>query len=280
MIPQLYDKFQEWANQGTIWIVSDTHFGDEELRQGIPGRPNDDKLVKLINSKVGRKDTLIHLGDVGDVSYVQQLRAGRKILIMGNHDAGASNYQRKIEKWSYGQNADGFGSFAWGVEQTISDNHLFDEVYEGPVIIGPKLIFSHEPIMNFPYMFNIHGHVHCQHHNIPKHLNACLDVTDYQPIHFNSLMKSGIFKDIDDIHRVTIDKATVKVKQQIFKTDSINKNHQTIPEDCVFTYTVPDGGKPIKLVMEGNMLVVDTQTTAEELFEQLKSKVCGVYHND
>lgn len=227
MIPQLYDKFQEWADQGTIWVISDTHFGDEELRQGIPGRPSDDELVKLINSKVGRKDTLIHLGDVGDVSYVQQLRAGRKVLIMGNHDAGASNYQRQIEKFSYGQNADGFGSFAWGVEQTISDNHLFDEVYEGPVIIGPKLILSHEPIMNLPIMFNIHGHVHCQAHNIPKHLNACLDINDYQPIHFNSLMKSGIFKDIDDIHRVTIDTATKRVKHhvELYKKNQVNKNH-------------------------------------------------------
>ena len=52
MIPQLYDKFQEWADNGTVWVISDTHFGDEDLRQGIPNRPSDEELLKLINSKV------------------------------------------------------------------------------------------------------------------------------------------------------------------------------------------------------------------------------------
>lgn len=251
MIPQLYDKFQEWAKYGTIWIISDTHFGDDELRQGIPGRPSDNELVKLINSKVGRKDTLIHLGDVGDLSYVQKLRAGRKVLIMGNHDSGASNYQHKREivhvyddemtfevqendekPWDRDIKA-GFIDYVYFDSQHSpfisgwKDNHLFDEVYEGPVIIGPKLILSHEPILNFPIMFNIHGHVHCQAHNIPQHLNACLDVTDYQPIHFNSLMKSGIFKDIDDIHRVTIDTAIKRTQRK--EKQSIPKYKKYIP---------------------------------------------------
>lgn len=197
MIPQLYDKFQEWADNGTVWIISDTHFSDEDLRQWIPNRPSDDELVKIINSKVGKHDTLIHLGDVGNLEFAARLK-GRKVLVMGNHDSGASNYKG-----------------------------IFAEIYEGPVIIGPKLILSHEPIMNLPIMFNIHGHVHNCIHNIPKHLNACLDATKYQPIHFNSLMKSGIFKDIDDIHRVTIDKATerVKYKTTILKKNTINKNN-------------------------------------------------------
>lgn len=252
MIPQLYDKFQEWAKYGTIWIISDTHFGDEELRQGIPNRPSDEELVKIINSKVGKHDTLIHLGDVGDLSYVSKLK-GYKVLVMGNHDSGATNYQRKNQMicsydglnypisddeddirlpWNKDIKAGIIDNVYFDSQHSpfISDwkdNHLFDEVYEGPVIIGPKLILSHEPIMNLPIMFNIHGHVHYQAHNIPKHLNACLDVTKYQPIHFNSLMKSGIFKDIDDIHRVTIDKATKRVnyKTTIFKKNTVNKNN-------------------------------------------------------
>lgn len=197
MIPQLYDCFQHWAENGAIWIISDTHFGDEDLRRGITDRSSDEDLLKLINSKVGKHDTLIHLGDVGNLEFAARLK-GRKVLVMGNHDSGANNYKG-----------------------------IFAEIYEGPVIIGPKLILSHEPIMNLPIMFNIHGHIHICTHNIPRHLNACLDFTDYQPIHFNSLMKSGIFKNIDDIHRVTIDKATERVKYQtaIFKKNTVNKNN-------------------------------------------------------
>ena len=79
-IAGMYELFNErWCKQ-TIWLISDTHFGDEELRAGIPNRISDDDLVKLINSKVGKKDTLIHLGDVGDINYIKQLR-GYKILI-------------------------------------------------------------------------------------------------------------------------------------------------------------------------------------------------------
>ena len=228
MIPQLYDCFQHWAENGTVWIISDTHFGDEDLRRGITDRPSDDELVKLINSKVGKHDTLIHLGDVGDTSYVSKLK-GYKVLITGNHDSGASNYKRIIteDKTQTRIGQDNISKRFFVYNPTTIDNHLFDEIYEGPVIIGPKLILSHEPIMNLPIMFNIHGHIHIATHNIPRHLNACLDFTDYQPIHFNSLMKSGIFKNIDDIHRVTIDKATERVKHQtaIFKKNTVNKNN-------------------------------------------------------
>ena len=39
MIAQLYDCFKHWAANGTVWIISDPHFRDKELRAGIPGRP-------------------------------------------------------------------------------------------------------------------------------------------------------------------------------------------------------------------------------------------------
>ena len=95
-IAGLYKAFDHWHQEGTLWIISDTHFGDADIRRGFPDRPADNELVKRINSYVGRKDTLIMLGDVGDVSYVKQLRAKYKILIMGNHDCGRTLYERKL----------------------------------------------------------------------------------------------------------------------------------------------------------------------------------------
>lgn len=89
MIPGLYANYQKQWGQNTIWIISDLHFGDKELRKGIAKRPSDEQLLKNINSCVGKKDTLIVLGDVGDLSYVRKLK-GYKVLIKGNHDAGSS----------------------------------------------------------------------------------------------------------------------------------------------------------------------------------------------
>ena len=42
MIAQFYKQFQHWGAQGTVWIYSDPHFGDEELRAGVRGRPDDE----------------------------------------------------------------------------------------------------------------------------------------------------------------------------------------------------------------------------------------------
>ena len=126
-LPGIYDAFQKWGNQ-TVWIYSDTHFSDQDLENGISNRPTDEEHIKMINAKVGRKDTLIHLGDVGNIECVRHLRAAYKVLIMGNHDCGATKYKE-----------------------------VFDEVYEGALIIGEKLILSHEPV-DVPYACGQRGH--------------------------------------------------------------------------------------------------------------------------
>ena len=188
ILPGLYDIFQErWGKFQTCHITSDTHFSDEELAAGIKNRPTDDLLVKLINSKVGKKDLLIHLGDVGDIEYAKQLR-GYKVLICGNHDSGKTNY------------AD-----------------VFDEIYTGPLLIGEKILLSHEPIPNITWAVNLHGHDHCPHKTDKYHYNFCLDATNYLPINFNQWLKEGHLSKIETIHRITIDKATTKKRNKIDK---------------------------------------------------------------
>ena len=200
----LYEEIMKrWLKpNGTLWVISDTHFNDpnsKELRGDA--YPGDEEVVKLINSKVGKKDTLILLGDVGDISFVRKIRAGYKILIMGNHDKGASNYKRREYR------IDTFGN--------IIDNHLFDEVYEGPVMISDKLILSHEPIFpTLPFLYNIHGHVHNPlYKGDEHHLNVCAEAIDYTPINLLKLIKKGLLSNIDSIHRLTIDKAIEKKKR-------------------------------------------------------------------
>ena len=185
-MPQLYDVFRErWERFQTAHIISDTHFGDKDLQAGIKNRPNDEDYVKLINSKVGKNDLLICLGDVGDIECARRLK-GYKILIAGNHDAGMSNYK-----------------------------DVFDEVYAGALIVGEKLILSHEPV-DVPWAFNIHGHVH---HGEPmsdnRHFNVCGEARKcYEPVNLNQFMKAGFMAKIQTIHRSVIDKATKRAKKR------------------------------------------------------------------
>lgn len=230
MIKGLYKPFEHWG-ENTCWIISDTHFDDPDLIHPYPDRPTAAEQVKLINSKVGKNDTLIILGDVGNPEWVRQLR-GYKVLVMGNHDAGASNYQKstwtqKFDKREYQKHealdemkrlypdcsytiTDGFDfSSCLGYWEIHADNCLFDLVFTGPILIGEKLILSHEPIENCDWCMNLHGHTHSRDIvNDDYHFNVCADVINYTPINFNKWMKDGHLAKIQSLHRQTINEAT------------------------------------------------------------------------
>ena len=252
-LPGLYQTFEEkWGKFQTCHIISDTHFGDMDLKENIPNRPNDDDFIKLINSKVGRADIILHLGDVGNIDCVRRLRAARKILIMGNHDAGRTNYERaiKLEKFDvdkYTRNevkeimADKYPGWKIDISESydvlhapfhfwaaMADNMLFDEVYEGALIVGEKLILSHEPIMGLTWAMNLHGHVHDKRAKTDAyHINCCSDVIGYEPINLTQKLKQGIMSRIVSIHRQTIDRATErKARRRTHSTNTV-KNCQT-----------------------------------------------------
>ena len=232
-IAGLYKIFDHWHAQGTMWIYSDPHFNDPDLKKGIE-RPSADELVQKINSKVGRKDTIVILGDICDIEYVKKIR-GYKVLIMGNHDSGRTNYERQWWKEWFDKDKfqkdeallemqkmypgcrytiDDEYSFHSPFESWVitADNMLFDEVYEGPVMIAEKLILSHEPV-DVPWAFNIHGHDHAGKKR-KNHLNVCSDVIGHVPVNMNQFMKSGALAHIDTIHRDTIDKATERKRKR------------------------------------------------------------------
>ena len=234
MLPGIYESFQHWGEKHqTVWIYSDPHFNDDELAGGIKGRPSAEEQVKKINAKCGRRDCLIILGDIGDVEYVRQLRAEYKILIVGNHDAGASNYKREtydviFDKEIYtkeqvlAEMKELYPGWKitiheeWGFTSPFerwiatADNLLFDEIYEGALIVGEKLILSHEPV-EVPWLYNVHGHIHdSKHKNDKHHFNVCSDVIGWEPVNFTSFLKSGFASKIQTIHRTTINSATIR----------------------------------------------------------------------
>lgn len=208
---KLYPCFEKWKDYDNIVILSDTHFDDEDVK-AYRGNISSEEIVKNINKTCGKKSVFICLGDVGNVEWVKKIK-GYKVLVMGNHDSGKSNYQRvcliDMQYAHYSYN---------GIEnlETIDaiDNHLFDEVYEGPLVINEKIILSHEPI-DIKGMLNIHGHIHGKNHkNNNTHFNVCAEHVEYTPIRLTDIIESGLLSKINTLHRETIDKATERKRKR------------------------------------------------------------------
>ena len=248
MLPQLYKTFQDWSAKGSVWVYSDPHFGDSDCKIMDPNWITPEEQVKKINDKVKKDDTLILLGDIGNLEYIKRIKAGYKILVSGNHDVGLTNYKKTVtheikeifaecadeekyetdvaierksfykylyEKYPYAkiniQERYEFHSPFHFFDATIDDN-LFDEVYGGPLFIGEKILLSHEPIYNECW-YNIHGHRHSDddtNYKGKNYFNCCANVIKYEPINLKDIIKSGVLKNIPTIHRKTIDIASSK----------------------------------------------------------------------
>lgn len=180
MIESLYAPFIDWSKAGNILICSDTHFDDPDRYFIDKDWPDAEEHLARLNENMGKCDTFVHLGDVGDPEYIKQIKSKHKVLIMGNHDKGATTYKP-----------------------------YFDEIYKGPLFISPKILLSHEPIY-LPYVLNIHGHIHNELFatNLAKNclnINVASDVYEYRTLNLKTLIKFGYLSYVKDIHRYNID---------------------------------------------------------------------------
>ena len=227
MIESLYESFKHWSEMSGVFILSDTHFNDSDCKLMDKNWIPVDEQVDKINKLVHKNDTLIILGDVGDTRYISRLKAGYKVLIMGNHDLGASNYKRAVTELTiknctlnkrdvaeqlkknpeYENSQIHISDKPDGALLVEIDNKLFDEVYEGPLCISEKIILSHEPI-NLPYFVNIHGHDHAGKFRDGKNLNVAANVCNYTPINLKNEIKNGLLANVLSIHRMAIDNAS------------------------------------------------------------------------
>lgn len=178
MIKSLYPAFQRWSAGGSVYIISDTHFDDEDCTLMDRCWMTPQCHIKVINTWVCKNDTLIHLGDVGNPEYLKKVK-GYKVLITGNHDKGASVYEP-----------------------------YFDEIYTGPLFIGDRILLSHEPIYGLDWCVNIHGHNHNA--ELPEddtHINLAANVVNFRLFSLGEAIKNGMLSDVNGIHRETVDNA-------------------------------------------------------------------------
>ena len=201
MIPTLYKNFQRWCENGSICIISDTHFDDADCKLMDENWIKPEQHMEIIKKNIHKNDTLIHLGDVGNPDYLDELKS-YKVLITGNHD----------------------------VLSKVASH--FDEVYTGPLFIADRILLSHEPISGMEnFAVNIHGH---DHNKLPKHtmwekmtnpkykieeptsyssanhINLAANVYDFQVFNLGKEIKKGLLANVSNYHRLTIDKASIK----------------------------------------------------------------------
>ncbi len=125
-----------------IWIITDTHFGHENILKFCNRPKNFEGLIlKRLKNNIKEDDILIHLGDVAwreEKSWNEILTAinvKRKWLIRGNHDKRSISWYLD-RGWDF-----------------VGDQITLD-------VYGKKIVFSHVPVVDNGYDLNIHGHFH------------------------------------------------------------------------------------------------------------------------
>ena len=139
--------------------------------------PDPEVQIENLKECCHKNDTLLLLGDVGNPRYLEQLKC-YKVLILGNHDQSATKFKP-----------------------------YFDEIYTGPLFISDRILLSHEPFYEVPYVFNIHGHDHSGWNSKTSNaLNVCSNVIGFKPLSLGKLINEGLLSNISTIHRYTIER--------------------------------------------------------------------------
>lgn len=248
-----------WHVCDVIWIYSDPHFNDSDCKIMDPNWISADEQIKRINSKVGKKDMLVILGDVGDVECVRKLN-GYKVLITGNHDKGRTTYQKRsatidLKEFNNLSGDDLVAAiknkYPWAhnvvydkyYNTATFDNCLFDEVFDGPLFINPTTVLSHEKIY-LPFGLNIHGHDHNgnvveKEDGVWARVNVCSNLNNFEPQRLDDIMCNCSCM---SIHDLAIEKA--KAKKEPTEKPKDPNGHR-----CCFT-----GHRPEKLTLDENLV--------------------------
>ncbi len=163
------------------WITTDTHFGHELLiREKIRPSYFAETVLRKLKQALEPDDVLIHLGDVSfkdDAMWnakLMEVSPCKKWLVKGNHD-------KHSDFW--------YLSRGWNFVADRIRMHRF----------GVEIVFSHIPIKDDGYDFNIHGHFHDNDHRKlepelvaianDKHVLVALETINYMPITLKRLIR-------------------------------------------------------------------------------------------
>ena len=167
----------------TIWFISDTHFGHENILKFKDSNGNmirnftnvfemDETMINNWNSLVSKQDKIYHLGDVHftndkRATEILQRLNGHKRLIIGNHDK-------------------------------LTRNSPLVRVFDKIMMWWPfeEFIFSHVPLredqmtMRTGNKFNVHGHIHQNDSPTKNHINVSVEKINFTPISLEQLREN------------------------------------------------------------------------------------------
>lgn len=158
-----------------VYFISDLHLGHSgsldwarDYRQGDTVEEMNQWMIDSINSVVGKRDTLWILGDIcfrmEDMHYLNQIQAGYKRLVLGNHDT----FQLPVY------------------------TKYFDKVYSYVKYKG--FWISHMPIheydmVNCRVKGNIHGHLHQSKIDDTRYFNVSVEQCHSVPFDFDYIRR-------------------------------------------------------------------------------------------
>ncbi len=163
-----------------IWVVSDTHFGHNNIIKYSPERSHfktieehDEQLIDNWNSVVRSQDVVYHLGDFcfgkDRVDIAGQLR-GNKKLVLGNHDTYDINHYLKY----------------------------FVKIHGSVALRRLKkygVLLTHIPVSTsqFPrFDLNIHGHTHSRNLEDTRYVNVSVEQTNLAPVELDQIIEERI----------------------------------------------------------------------------------------
>jgi calcineurin-like phosphoesterase family protein len=170
---------------GRTWVVSDTHFGHENI-VGFCRRPHDHQevIMEEWSQSVPDEATVLHLGDLSyrNNSFFKNMIAPhltgrRKLLILGNHDRQRPNFYR---------------------DSGFKIIKPFEIHYDGYTVS-----FSHYPLKEAagPKHIRVHGHIHNNGYGgkelpyVPfsaGQINMSVEQTHYRPVNLKDLLDGYI----------------------------------------------------------------------------------------
>lgn len=157
------------TEKSNLYFWSDIHFGHNNIIK-YSNRPFSSKeemnqvMIENYKKTITDNDVVVWGGDIGfmtppQINALVKPLPGKKILIIGNHD-----FHRK--------------------STNLYEFDCFDEIHTCLPLSYDNIEFliTHYPLVNVPQnCYNIHGHIHTELINDGKHLNMCVEHTNYAP---------------------------------------------------------------------------------------------------
>ena len=210
-------KFRDDIDLAKTWVVSDTHFGHENI-VGFCHRPEDHEQVMIAEwrKEVPDDATVLHLGDLAYKSNARfraltskELTGARKLLILGNHDRQRYSFYKtsgfQIVK-PFGIRVNIYGETAEGAFDNFMRAAGPDDGPDFPLDEGWRTVsFSHYPWSDeedglMPYGHTrIHGHIHNNGYSrgpfvpfLKDHINLSVEQTKYRPVNLKVLLDAAL----------------------------------------------------------------------------------------